>query len=105
MSQGNRAGTNQKAHPMIKLGDRYDTHSLNNAVKRACKRAKVERFTPYDLRRTAATRVRSKLSKDDAKLLLGRVSTDTTEIYLLDEVQEAIKMAKRLDVVENGQRR
>jgi len=32
----------------------------------------------------------------DAKLLLGHVSTDTTEIYLLDEVQETVKVAKAM---------
>ena len=88
---------------MITPGDRYNAGSLNNAVKRACKRAGVAGFTPYDVRRSAATRVRSLLGKEAAKLLLGHVSTDTTEIYLLDEVQEAIKMAKRLDADENTQ--
>ena len=97
MSCGNRPGTNRKQHPMIRPGKRYLPSSLCNAVKRACKRAEVRRFTPYDLRRTAATRVRSKLSKDAAKLLLGHVSTDTTEIYLLEEVQESMKVAKQLD--------
>ncbi len=31
-----------------------------------------------------------------AKVLLGYASTSTTEIYLLEEVQEAIKVAKLL---------
>ena len=97
MNQGNRAGTNRQMHPMIKPREGYDSNSLAHAVGRSCKRAGVERFTPYDLRRTAATRVRAMLSKEDARLLLGHVSTDTTEIYLLDEVQEAIKLAKRMD--------
>ena len=51
-------------------------------------RSGVEQFTPYDLRRSAAARVRSELGKEAAKLLLGPVSADTTEIYLLDEVKE-----------------
>jgi len=96
MSCGNRPGTNRKQHPMIKPGKMYLSSSLCNTVKRACKRAGVERFAPYDLRRSAATRIRSKLSKEAAKLLLGHVSTDTTEIYLLEEVQEAMKVAKQL---------
>ena len=100
MSQGNSAGTNRRDHPMITPGNHYTPKSLNVAVKRACKRAAVERLTPYDLRRSAATRVRAQLSKEDAKLLLGHVSTDTTEIYLLDEVQEAIRMAKKLEINE-----
>ena len=97
LGQGNRAGTNRKAHPMIKPGEMYNASSFSNAVKRGCKRAGVDRFTPYDLRRSAATRVRSQLGKEAAKLLLGHVSTDTTEIYLLDEVKETMKVAKQLD--------
>jgi hypothetical protein len=46
--------------------------------------------------------MRAKLSKEAAKLLLGHVSTDTTEIYLLEEVQEAMKAAKPLDGSESG---
>ena len=46
---------------------------------------------------SAATRVRSELDKEAAKLLLGHISTDTTEIYLLDEVKETMKVAKQLD--------
>ena len=102
IEQGNRAGSNKKPHPMIKPGSRYGKNSLNNAVKRACERASVVRFTPYDLRRSAATRVRAILGKDAARLLLGHVSTDTTEIYLLDEVREAIEVAKQLQDSERA---
>ena len=98
LGQGNRAGTNLKAHPMITPGKKYNIGSFRNAITRGCKRSGVDRFTPYDLRRSAATRVRSELGKEAAKLLLGHVSTDTTEIYLLDEVKETMKVAKQLDV-------
>jgi integrase len=81
---------------MITPGVMYPTSSFCNAVKRACRRAGVAWFTPYDLRRSAATRVRAVLGKDAARLLLGHVSTDTTDIYLLEEVQEAIRVAKKL---------
>ena len=97
---GNRRGTNRKEHPMIKPGEYYTSQTLNVAVRRACRRAGVERFTPYDLRRSAATRIRSKLGKDAARLILGHVSTDTTEIYLLEEAQEVKKVAKQLDALQ-----
>lgn len=97
MSCGNRPGTNRKQHPMITPGKMYLSTSLCNAVKRACRRAGVKPFAPYDLRRSAATRVRATLSKEAAKLLLGHVSTDTTDIYLLEEVQESMKVARQLD--------
>lgn len=102
LNQGNKPGTNRKEHPMITPGSHYSTHAFNVAVKRACDRAKVARFTPYDIRRTAATRIRARLSKDAAKLILGHVSSTTTEIYLLDEVQEAMKVAVQLDEEEGS---
>ena len=107
ITQGNRTNTNRKVDPMIKPGRTYTVNSLYTAVRRACDRASVERFTPYDLRRTAATRVRAALGKEEAKLLLGHVSTGTTEIYLLDEVKETVKVAKRMEqdgIVTHGRK-
>lgn len=43
-----------------------------------------------------ATDTRATLGKEAAKVLLGHAKTDTTEIYLLEEVQEAMKVAKLL---------
>ena len=93
---GNRPGTNQKKLPLIKPSEKYDHHGLRNACKRGCIRAGVEVFVPYDLRRTKATGTRSILGKEAAKVLLGHTKTDTTDIYLLEEVQEAMKVAKLL---------
>jgi len=95
---GNSPGTNRKEHPMIKPRDRYDHHTLRKACQRACLRAGVESFVPYDLRRSMATRARATLGKEAAQVLLGHASTSTTEIYLLEEVQEAMKVAKAFSV-------
>ena len=96
LSCGNRPGTNRKEHPMIKPGKLYSSGSLCHACKRGCKRAGVEAFVPYDLRRTMATGTRSLLGKEAARVLLGHTKTETTDIYLLEEVQEAIRVAKQL---------
>jgi integrase len=96
LSCGNRQGTNRKKDPMIKPGERYTTNALRIACRRGCVRASVEPFKPYDLRRSVATGTRSILGKEAAKVLLGHVKTDTTDIYLLEEVQEAMKVAKLL---------
>jgi integrase len=96
LSYGNSPGTNRKEHPMIQPRKKYDHNSLCRAVIRACERADVEKFVPYDLRRTAATGTRAILGKEAAKVLLGHTKTETTDIYLLEEVQEAIKVAKLL---------
>ncbi len=59
--------------------------------------ASVDVFVPYDLRRSIATGARSILGKEAAKVLLGHTRTDTTDIYLLEEVQETMKVATLLD--------
>lgn len=82
---------------MVQPGKKYNSNSLCHACNRGCERAGVEVFVPYDLRRTMATGTRSILGKEAAKILLGHTKTDTTDIYLLEEVQEAIKVAKLLD--------
>lgn len=79
-----------------KIRQKYDHNSFCRAVKRGCKRAEVDVFVPYDLRRTTATGTRAILGKEAAKVLLGHTKTDTTDIYLLEEVQEAMKVAKLL---------
>jgi len=100
LKSGNRPGTNRKKHPMFNPGRKYGHHALRNACKRGCERAGVEVFVPYDLRRTMATGTRSILGKEAARVLLGHTKTDTTDIYLLEEVQEAIKVAKLLDSIK-----
>ncbi|MFC1637242.1 hypothetical protein ACFL5Z_20680 [Planctomycetota bacterium] len=42
------------------------------------------------------TQLNSDVFKEAAKVLLGHAKTSTTEIYLLEEVQEAVKVAKLL---------
>ncbi|MHC4166885.1 MAG: sulfatase-like hydrolase/transferase [Planctomycetota bacterium] len=71
-----------KEHPMIKARDHYDHHTLRRACRRACDRAGIAPFVPYDLRRSMATRARATLGKEAAKVLLGHSSTSTTENYL-----------------------
>ena len=82
---------------MIKPGKFYSEAGLANAMDRACVRAGIPRIRPYDLRRTAATRVRAVLGKEDAAVLLGHTDTTTTDIYLLEEVKEQMRVAKLID--------
>jgi len=96
LNYGNRPGTNRKVHPMIAPGKFYTSNGLRVACRRGCERARIEPFKPYDLRRSTATGVRALLGKEAAKVLLGHAKTDTTKIYLLEEVQEAMRVAKHL---------
>lgn len=93
---GNIPGSNRKKKPKFNIGDQYNNNSLELACERGCFKAGVERFVPYDLRRTAATKTRAVLGKGAARTLLGHTDESTTDIYLLDEVREAMKVAKAL---------
>lgn len=61
--------------------DHYDDESYAQAVERACQRAKVPKWTPGQLRHSAATEVRGKFGAETAQLVLGHQSLSTTEIY------------------------
>lgn len=93
---GNIPGSNRKKKTKFNIGDQYNNNSLELACERGCFKAGVERFVPYDLRRTAATKTRAVLGKGAARTLLGHTDESTTDIYLLDEVREAMKVAKAL---------
>jgi integrase len=98
LNTGNGPGTNRVVHPMIQPRDHYDNESFCKAVKKACGRGGVDpHFTPYDVRRTTITRIRAIAGKDVAALLTGHTRVETTDIYLLGEVQEAMKAAKEID--------
>lgn len=102
LSCGNKSGSNKKKNPKRKPGAKYSSDSFNKAFERGCKRAGVEKIVPYDLRRTAATNTRAELGKEAARTLLGHAEESTTNIYLLDEVKEAMKVAKALAKYGNG---
>jgi integrase len=61
--------------------EHYDDESYCQAVERACKRAKVPKWTPGRLRHNAGTHVRSKFGAEAAQLVLGHQNLSTTEIY------------------------
>ena len=61
--------------------DHYDDESYCQAVERACKRAKVPKWSPGRLRHNAGTQVRSKFGAEAAQLVLGHQNLSTTEIY------------------------
>ena len=63
--------------------------SLNRSVSRACEKAKVERWTPYQLRHTAATAVAEALGIEGARALLGHQSIKMTERYVHQKQEEA----------------
>jgi integrase len=92
--QGNTIGTNRKANPKKQPGSMFKKDSFNQAVRRACEKAGVKRWTPYQLRHLAATELRRLAGLDGAQQLLGHSHSATTEIYAKPDQSRAIVAAE-----------
>jgi integrase len=93
----------------------FDPRPVSKAKKRSPKKTQapplaglMERFTPHDLRRTVATRMRELgISRGDVKMVLNHVETDVTARYDrydgLTEKRRALDLwGKRLDQIIGG---
>jgi len=93
----------------------FDPRPISKAKKRSQKKTQppplaglMERFTPHDLRRTVATRMRELgISRGDVKMVLNHVETDVTARYDrydgLAEKRRALDLwARRLEQIISG---
>ena len=77
-------------------GVMYTTMSYGQVVRRGCERAGVPRWTPNQIRHTAATELRKKQGLDAAWALLGHEKPDTTLIYAEQRLDRAAKIAMKI---------
>jgi integrase len=94
MSCGNKPGTNKRARPR-KDSECYTTGTYGNAIRYACKRAKIEPWSPNQLRHAAATHLRKLEGIEAASVILGHSQLNTTEIYAEKNFQAAIVVARK----------
>lgn len=74
--------------------DHYRVDVLGRAVTRACKAAKLPtRWTPNQLRHSAATRIRRQFGLEAASVILGHSNLQTTQIYAEADRLRAIEIA------------
>lgn len=78
---GNRPGSNKAKNPLRFPGLKYTTDSYRRAIHRACKTADVEKWSPNQIRHTAATSIREEFGLEAAQYVLGHTRADTTQIY------------------------
>lgn len=67
-----------------RVGACYTKHGLNSAVRNACDRAGVNRWSPGQLRKTRATQARQQGDLETAQQILGHSSKQTTERHYAD---------------------
>ncbi len=76
------------------IGDSYTKDSLGKAVARACDKAGVDRWVPYQLRHSAATAARQVAGLDGAQVMLGHSGMNITERYAEVNQDKAKQIAR-----------
>jgi len=90
-SQANRQKTpNRKRAPK----ESYDRNSYARAIRRACKKAGIDPWTPNQLRHSRATMLRAEFGIEAAQLMLGHSNPDTTLVYAEAQFDKARDIAK-----------
>lgn len=91
---GNAPGTNRVSHPKWTPGERYTVGSYRRAISRGCTRAKVEKWSPNQLRHNGASAIANSTSLEVACEQLGHRSIKTTMIYVEPDRSRLIKWAR-----------
>lgn len=92
---GNRPGSNRVRRPKRSPGDRYTDASYRRCIERACQKANVEKWTPYQLRHAQATRIADRFGLETASQVLGHADIATTrKVYAKTAIGAAAAVAK-----------
>jgi integrase len=95
-SCGNTPGSNVKRTPKRTPGRRYSTDTYGKAIKRACVKAKVEKWAPNQLRHSSASEIRSKFGLEGAQVILGHASADVTQVYAERDEKLGTRIAREI---------
>lgn len=113
LSCGNKVGSNRRENPQVSPGEVYDSAAFAKAVRYAIdainkeikEKAEEEgiknpklipEWTPYQLRHTAATKVRKEMGYETAGATLGHTNMSATTIYAERNQGLADEAARRL---------
>ncbi|HEX3655639.1 MAG TPA: site-specific integrase [Pirellulales bacterium] len=76
-----RPKKNRKRPPQKQPGNRYTTASYGYAIRRACKRANVPKWSPNQLRHARSTIIRKNYGLEGSQVVLGHSKADVTQVY------------------------
>ncbi len=111
---GNSAGTNRKRHPTWRPGEHYTAASYRRAIHRACDKAfpvpeeikqspnalakwqSDHRWSPNQLRHSAATEIRRRFGLEAAQVVLGHSQANVTQVYAERDYALAARVAKEV---------
>ena len=74
----------------------YTTSSYARAIKRAAEKAKVDHWSPNQLRHTRATEVRKSFGLEAAQITLGHSGADITQVYAERDDEKGFDVARKI---------
>ena len=121
-SCGNTVGTNRQRKPKRRAGLQYTTDSYRRAIHRACDKAfphstlgcklrssftaeerselskwqSEHRWSPNQLRHSAATKIRREFGLEAAQVILGHSSADITQVYAERDLAKGLEVARQI---------
>lgn len=88
-----RSETNRAKHPRWAPANRYEVTSYRMAIRRACKLAGVEIWSPNRLRHSAATEIRKRFGLEAAQVVCGHQTANITQVYAERDEELARRIA------------
>lgn len=96
LSCGNKPGSNRKRKPRRQPGEHYTTNSYRRAIYRACDKAGVEKWSPNQLRHSAATEIRREFGLEAAQVILGHSQANVTQVYAERDLAKGLEVARQI---------
>jgi len=112
LNQGHRPGTNRKPEPKRRPKACYTHDSYRRAIHRACDSAfpapeelseqeikeweSSHRWSPNQLRHSAATEIRRRFGLEAASVILGHASPSVTLVYAERDMQQAAEIMREI---------
>lgn len=112
LAYGNSPGTNRKKKPKRSAGDYYTNNSYRRAVHRACDLAfppatkltgdalkqwrSEQRWSPNQLRHSAATEIRKRFGLEAAQVTLGHANANVTQVYAERDMEKAAAIMREV---------
>jgi integrase len=86
----------RKAAPHRAPRDRYDVNSLQQTVRKTCRRLGLPVWTVLQIRHTRATEVRERYGVEGAQASLGNARVETAQIYAEKNHNLAMRIAREI---------
>ena len=90
------------ANPAKRPGNRYSDGAYRRAITRGCKLAKVDPWTPYQIRHLTAVVVRDALGLESSQAILGHSDIKTTQRYAKQTIGKLVEASRHAPKILRG---